>query len=476
MVSSLESNKTSYLSYFRSLGLELFIDGGQLRCTGQVDLVEARRVEIAAKANEIASELSEERLVENLAIVPISCDGGLQMSHDQERLWFVDQLLSSNYPCNLSRVFHLVGRLDTEPLKQSLQEIVRRHEVLRSRFVTIEGQPRQVACSTIDIVNPVTDLLDFPESQRMNKARSLISDEARKPFDIEQGLMLRTRLFRLKPDEHILLLVTHEIVADNMSMDLLVKELAFLFGAFSRGDSLQLTELPVQYADFAHWERSRHAGKLFDSQLVYWKNQLADIPPMLELPTDRLHPATQSYQGYTECFDINEDVTQKLHLFNDESHSDHSIVLLAVFLTLLYRYTGSRDLIVGSTVLNRNRRETRSLIGPLSSIQLLRVDMSGDPTFRTLVDQIHTTINDSHAQSDIKFSQLVEALRPEQSTSYHPLCQVMFNYRNPQAENPEFPGLIVNELKHESVSTKFDLDILIKETKQGLRGNSIRSK
>ncbi|MDY7077385.1 MAG: amino acid adenylation domain-containing protein, partial [Chloroflexota bacterium] len=329
-----------------------------------VDLAE--RVEAALRA---ASGL------ETPPIVPVSRDGALPLSFAQQRLWFLDQLAPDNLFYNIPMAVRLKGRLDVTALEQSVNEIVRRHESLRTTFDTVDGKPVQVIAPELTVPLPVVDLTDLPEVEREEKAHQLVIQEVRRPFDLAQGPLLRARLLWLDEENHIALLTMHHIVSDGWSMEILIREIATLYQAFSASKPSPLPELEVQYADFAHWQREWLQGEVLETQLDYWKQQLGGSPPMLELPTDRPRPAVQTSRGATHSFTLPQDLSERVKALSREEGATLFMTLLAAFQALLYRYTGQEDVSVGTPIANRTRGEIEGLIGFFVNPLVLRTDL-----------------------------------------------------------------------------------------------------
>ncbi len=400
----------------------------------------------------------------------IGRDGQLSLSFAQQRLWFLDQLAPGNLFYNIPMLVRLTGDLDIQALEQSLDEIVRRHEILRTTFATVDGQPTQVIAPELKLPLPVVDLADLPEAEREEGARRLAMQEARRPFDLARGPLLRARLFRLGKEDHIAVVTMHHIISDGWSMDVFVRELAVLYEAFKQGHPSPLPELPIQYADFAYWQREWLQGEVMECQLAYWKEQLSGRPLMLDLPTDRPRPALQSWQGATESFALPLDLLKKLRALSREEGTTLFMLLLAAFQTLLYRYTGQEDISVGTAIANRNWVEIERLIGFFVNTLVMRTDLSGSPSFREVLKRVREVALGAYAHQDLPFEALVEALQPERDLSHTPLFQVAFALQNTPAEGLDLPGLTLNPLEVDTGSAKFDLTLVMTEQADGLGG------
>ena len=382
------------------------------------------------------------------------------LSFAQERLWLLVQLEPGSPAYNRPLALRLTGLLDEAALRQALQTILDRHEVLRARFKTRDGRPEQVISPRLALDLGVIELTEPTSTERESRARRLATEEALRPFDLSQDPILRATLLRLGAQEHVLLLVFHHVAFDGWSARLFVDELTHLYRALTTGTSPALAEIPIQYSDFAHWQRQRLGGELFERQLHYWTQQLSGGVPV-DLPTDRPRPSVQAHRGgCTEIF-LPEPLAASLKALSRRENATLFMVLLAAFQALLARYTGSEDIAVGSPVAGRNWVETERLIGIFINILVLRVDLSGNPTFRELLGRVRETCRGAYGHQDMPFEKLVEALRPERDLSTTPLFQVMFNLENLPEERTEIPGLRVEEFEFEVPVAAYDLTLEI---------------
>jgi len=392
------------------------------------------------------------------------------LSFAQQWLWFLDQVDPENPYYNTPIAVRLAGQLNVAALEQSLRELARRHEALRTTFASVEGQPFQVIdlAPSLDWTLPVVDLRELPESERQAEARRLTEAEARRPFDLEHGPIWRARLLRLDPAEHVLLLTIHHVAFDGWSMGVLFRELAALYEAFSEGKPSPLAELPIQYADFAVWQRQWLQGEALEGQLSYWKRQLDDLPA-LQLPTDRPRPPVQTHRGARQSIALPESLTEDLKELSRREGATLFMTLLAAFQTLMHRYTGQDDVVVGSPVANRNRAEIEGLIGFFANMLALRTDLSGNPTFQELLGRVREVALGAYAHQDVSFEKLVEELKPERYTSGTPLFQVMFALHNAPALDLELAGLMADRLEVDKGTAKVDLVLNTVEGPEGLR-------
>lgn len=389
-------------------------------------------------------------------------------SFAQQRLWFIDQLLPGNTFYNVPTVLRLTGSLNLTALEQTFNEVVRRHEALRTRFGIVEGQPIQAIAPRLKIPLPVIDLQKLPADRREADARRLVTEASVRPFDLSQGPLLRLMLLKLDETEHILLLNLHHIVSDDWSMGVLIRELKAIYTAFAVQQPSPLPELPLQYADFAHWQREWLQGEVLETQLSYWRQQLDGIP-VLNLPTAQPQLGIQSYRGATQFLELPKSVTEALEALAQQEGATLFMTLLAAFQALLYHYTQQEDIVVGSPVANRNRSETEGLIGFFVNSLVLRTDLSGNPTFRQLLSRVREVTLGAYAHQDLPFEKLVEELHPERDLSRHPLFQVVFSLQNAPMEALELPGLKLNPLNIDFKTTRFDLEFHLWECSDSFR-------
>ena len=405
-------------------------------------------------------------------LVPSSRDAGLPLSFSQQRMWLLDQLEPGTPTYNISHALRLSGTLDTEALKRSLTEIVSRHEALRTTFAAVDGEPLQVISPAMDTKLPVEDLSGLPQAEREAEAKRLALEEKRRPFDLERGLLFRARLLRLGEEVHVLLISMHHIVSDGWSMGVFWRELGALYGAFSSGGSSPLPELPIQYADYALWQRRWLRGEALDEQLGYWKEQLAELAA-LELPTDHPRPAVQTHRGARRSLTLPESLTQALKALSRQEGTTLFMVLLGALQVLLSRYSGQEDIAIGTPIAGRTRAETEELIGFFVNTLVMRTDLSGDPGFREVLSRVREVALGAYDHQDLPFEKLVEELQPERDLSRVPLSQVFFALQNMPQEALKLPDLTLEQHKVESGKVKFDLSFFMFEEEQGLKGRLV---
>lgn len=410
-------------------------------------------------------------------------------SFAQQRLWFLDQLAPGNPFYNVSTALHLTGSLNFAALKQTFNEIVRRHETLRTKFVMVEQQPVQAISPSLTIPLPLIDLRNFDRSERGTRMQQIVTQETQHPFNLTTGPLLRVKLLQLDEAEYLLLLNLHHIVADGWSIGVLIKELGVLYKALA-GDKRCLTtsysvstllpELPIQYADFAQWQREWLQGVAangispLQSQLVYWQKQLNGIS-VLNLPTDRLRPAVPSYRGAKQFLELPHTLTQALEALSYQEGVTLFMTMLAAFQTLLYRYTQQEDIAVGSPIANRNRSELEGLIGFFVNSLVLRTDFSGKVTFKELLNRVREITLEAYSHQDLPFEKLVEELHPERDLSYHPFFQVVFSLQNTPIETLELSGLTLSLFEFDSKTAKLDLEFHLWQDLESLKGQMVYS-
>ncbi len=393
----------------------------------------------------------------------------LPLSFSQQRLWFLDQLEPESPLYNVPHVVRVTGKLDVAVLDRTLNEIVRRHETLRTRFETVDDQPVQVIAETLKLDLAIRDLSSLPAAERVDEARRLALEEVKRPFRLSTGPLLRPTLLRLDDQDHVLVLNTHHIISDRWSLGVLSQELAAIYEAYLEGQPSPLPELTIQYPDYAVWQREYLSGPALDQQLQYWKQQLQGAPPVLELPTDRPRPPIQTFNGAHKSQILPKALLDKLKTLSREEGSTLFMVLLAAFDVLLARYSGQDDIVVGSPIAGRNRAETEKLIGFFVNTLVLRNELSGNPTFRELLKRVRETTLAAYAHQDLPFEKLVEELKPERDLSRNPLFQVMLILQNAPTGGQKMGTASVGPFPLSARSSKFDLTLICAETAEGLR-------
>jgi amino acid adenylation domain-containing protein/non-ribosomal peptide synthase protein (TIGR01720 family) len=401
--------------------------------------------------------------------MPRTADTELPLSFAQQRLWFLAQLEGPGAAYNIPLAVRISGTLNLTALEQSISKIIERHEVLRTTFHTENGRPYQVIAPSLNLMIPLVDAQ--ASSPQDDEIQRLMLAEAEKPFDLETGPLLRVTVLRLEPQTHVLLVTMHHIISDGWSIGVLVRELSALYQAYVTDTTHPLPDLPIQYADFAGWQRQWLAGEVLETQLNYWKEQLADIPPLLELPTDHPRPAIQSYRGASHAFVLPQSLSAALNALSLKTGTTLFMTLQAAFATLLFRYSGQNDILMGTPVANRNHTEIEPLIGFFVNILVLRTSFEENPTFLTLLNQVRQVSLEAYHHQDLPFELLVDALQPERNLGHTPLFQVLFVLQNVPLEKVELPELTLTPLVSDTTTAKFDLTLMIEEREAGLSGH-----
>jgi amino acid adenylation domain-containing protein len=403
-------------------------------------------------------------------ILPRGGHGPAPLSFAQQRLWFFDQFEPGNVVYNLITKVLFEGDLNIPALERSFSEIVQRHEALRTAFDFKEGQPVQIVMPDQSIRINLIDLTHLPEEEQQNRIEDIFHTEAGRPFDLKNGPLLRTTLLQLREDKHLLLLAVHHIVSDAWSVGVLVHELGELYAALTTGRTPSLPALPIQYADFAVWQRQWLHGAVLEQQLEYWRKQLAGSSPVLELPADRPRPALQTFNGSRISFWVPRDLTEPLKALNRSEEATPFMSMLAVFKVLLHRYTGQDDIIVGTPIANRQRQEIEHLIGFFTNTLALHTDLSGNPGFCELLQRVRETALDAYAHQDLPFEYLVEKLHPQRTLSHSPLVQVMFVIVNASETELKLPNVKVTPLNSDFSTAKFDLTFYLYDLGEEIAG------
>src|SRR5215217_5693164 len=395
--------------------------------------------------------------------------GPAPLSFAQQRLWFFDQFEPGNAAYNLLNTVLLQGKLDTVALEKSFSEVIRRHEALRTTFDVRDGKPVQIIASPKPFNLQVVDIRHLSEAERESVVQNLIKQQT--SFDLKRGPLLRITLVRLRDHEHVLLLAMHHIMSDAWSMGVLVEEVVTFYEGYVAGREVTLPSLPIQYADFAAWERKWLQGDVLEEQFAYWQQQLGGTLPILELPADRPRPALQTYNGSSLSFSLSSPLSESLKSLCKAKGVTLFMTLLAAFKVLLYRYTGQEDLIVGSPIANRHRQELESLIGFFVNTLAMRTGLSGNPIFKELLTRVRETALGAYAHQDLPFEYLVEQLQPDRDLSHSPLVQVVFVLQNTPDDKLELPGLVVTPLKCQPETAKFDMILYFDEAGFEIQGS-----
>ena len=459
-------NAAELIREMRRRSIQFRLSGGRLQCFGPKGAIDTQiQLALVEHKSAIAAALAERGNGALPEILPASRREALPLSFAQQRLWFLDQLRPGDTSYSIPAALRLIGDLDVAAFGFAVNEIVRRHEVLRTTFVMRDGEARQEIAPALEIAVPVVDLSGLDWEARKTEARRLAGEEARQPFDLAAGPLLRVMLLDLGPcpatgeREHVVAFTLHHIVSDGWSADILIGEFVALYEAFVARRPSLLEDFSLQYADYAVWQRDWLQGEVLNEQLAYWRDKLAGAPPMLELPTDRSRPAVQDHSGAAYNFEVPKDITERLQRLGRREGATLFMVLLAGFQLLLSRHSGQTDICVGTPVANRRRLELEGLIGFFVNTLVLRTDLSGDPSFRVLLARVREMALGAQAHQDLPFERLVEALQPVRDMSRDPLFHVWFVLQNTTVRERTLSRLRVEPVAMEGGSAKFDLTL-----------------
>ncbi|HVG19910.1 MAG TPA: condensation domain-containing protein, partial [Blastocatellia bacterium] len=422
---------------------------------------------VTALAEVIEAAVGGAQAVEAPLIGQVSTSSGLPLSFAQQRLWFFDELQPNSPFYNIPGAVRFKGDLDVSVLQRAFKEIVRRHASLRTTFTSIEGRPAQRINPDVDWEFPIIDLRALDARERAAQASALLDQEARRPFVLSEGPLFRGSLLKLSEDEHILVLNMHHIISDGWSIGIVINEAAALYDAFLRGEPSPLPELPIQYANFAVWQRERLQGETLDKLISYWMERLEGDIPVLQLPTDYPRPAVQTFNGDTHSFVLPKSLSDSLNDLSQREGATLFMTLLAAFNTLLYRYSGQEHIIVGTPIANRNREEIEGLVGFFVNTLVIRTDLSNNPTFSELVKRVKAETLGAYDHQDLPFERLVEELKQDRDPSYPPVCQVMFVLQNTPVSRLELPGVVLESVDVDTGTAKFDLTVWMTEKEDG---------
>jgi condensation domain-containing protein len=392
------------------------------------------------------------------------------LSFTQQRLWILDQLAPDRASYNIYFAVHLRGKLNVDAMEKSFNEIIRRHEVLRTTFRIIDGQPAQLIAPRASLPLARIDVSHHCEPERHRLIQLCIDEQIRRPFDLSESFPIRVTLLKDSDEDHVIILVVHHIAFDGWSMGVLIRELKLLYEAFAAGYPSPLTQLSIQYADFAVWQRSWLQGQLLEEQLNYWKRQLGGINYPLELPTDYEAQCERAPSGAFRLFLLSQEIGESLKALSCREGVTLFMTLLAAFQTLLHRYSGQTEIAVGSPVAYRNWAETENLIGCFVNTIVLQVNMSGNPTFRALLANVREIAQGAYANQDLPFDLVVNALQPERNSTNTPLFRVWFVLQNLHDRPSRFSGLSLRYFHVPEGVVQFDLALTMSESNSGIEG------
>ncbi|NET58375.1 MAG: amino acid adenylation domain-containing protein [Symploca sp. SIO2E6] len=467
-----------FLSELANQNVKLWIENGRLRCRYPEGVLSPDiRIQLTERKQEIITFLEQANLEADYKYPPLKTierDGNLlPLSYAQQRLWLLEKMALSSNAYNMPLTLHLVGKLDYVALKKSLNQIIARHETLRTTFSEINGIPVQIIKPLFELELPIQDLTQLIPSQQTTKLQQLLQQENEQIFNLEVDPPIRAQLYQLGTTEHILQITLHHIASDGWSLTVLPKELSAIYTAIVQDQLSPLPELPIQYADFAVWQRNYLQGETLESQLSYWKQKLQDLT-QLQLSTDHPRPPVQTFNGADIQINISAGLTSKVKQLTQKQGTTLFMTLLAAFKVLLSRYSGQEAIAVGSPVANRNRSEIERLIGFFVNSLVLCTDMGGDPSFTEVLNRVKQTALEAYSHQDIPFEKLVEELQPERELSQNPLFQVMFALQQEEILKPSFklPNLEVGwyERGGAEMTVRFDLELHLWSVGEEIKG------
>jgi amino acid adenylation domain-containing protein len=418
----------------------------------------------AAIAEHISAALESSQHLQVPPIEPIQRNGNLPLSYSQERMWFLYRFEPDSSAYNVLAGIRLKGNLNVSALQQTFNEIVQRHESLRTTFPTIDGSPGQIISASRQHDVPVIDLREYPQVDREDRAIALASQETQKPFNLEKDPLLRSTIFRVEDEEFIAVVVMHHIISDAWSVSVLWQEIAAYYSAFYHDKPVELPDMPIQMVDFAHWQRDWLQGTRLQDQLAYWKKQLAAAPTILELPTDYPRPPIQTYHGENYFLTLSPELLNNVKELSKGQSVTPFMTLLAVFNLLLYYYTGQDDILVATPIANRQWLRAETLIGTFVNTLVMRTDLSKNPTFRELLKRVREMALNAYLNQDFPFERLVEEVQPERTASHSPLVQVMFSLANAPMPTISLPDLEWEVLDIDGGAAQFDLTLVMVDT------------
>ncbi len=428
---------------------------------------------VCALAESVTTALKTNRYLQASPIKPEQRKETMPLSFAQQRLWFLDQLTPGLSAYNMAFIRSFNGPLNIPVLEKCLNEVIKRHEILRTNFIAIDGQPAQKILQSVTFSLPIVDFSEWSESEREEQALRVMEEETERTFDLPCDLLIRAKLLIMEEQKYYFVLTIHHIVSDGWSINLFEKELSVLYRAFLNGEPSPLPEISVQYADFSVWQHHWLQGEVLEKQLSFWKKQLDKAPQSLELPTDWPRPVNQSLRSERCSLTIPKQLSKALNDLSTREGCTLFMTMLSAFKILLYRLSGQDDILVGTPVEGRNRIEVEGLIGFFINTLTLRSDLSGNPDFRKLLTQVREVTLDAYAHQDISFEKLVEELHPRRDLTRPPFFQVFINMFNVEAGQLNLPGLAVEPLSLDKVESKFDLTLYIREFNENIQLNLV---
>ncbi len=419
--------------------------------------------------SDIACKLDEGNQTAKTNAIPlVPRTSNIPLSFAQQRLWFLDKLEPNSAAYNIPFGMRINGEVDIDALRQTIDKLIVRHESLRTTVKTIYGEASLEIIPELHCDLSVVDISGLPDQERVAKVRALASEEASRPFDLAISPLFRTKLLKLKDDEYVMLVTMHHVISDGWSLAIFFEELSEVYGGITQGIDIHLPELKLQYADFASWQRGPLAEAEIAKQLEFWSRKLTGAEPLLEFPTDRQRPLVQTYKGANYRTTFSPELLEELRVFSRNEGVSLFMTLLAAFYTLIYRHTNQDDLVLGVPIANRNYSDIERVIGFFANTLALRADLSGSPSFRTFLDHVKGVALESYDNQDVPFEKLVEHLNPKRSLSHNPIFQVMFGLHNTPPLKQELSGLNLTPIEMNTGTSRFDLEVLVRENTDGL--------
>lgn len=392
------------------------------------------------------------------------------LSFAQEQIWFLNRLEDQGITYNMPLAVRIKGKLKIDALQRSLDEIIRRHQVFRVTFAVKEGEAVQLVGEPFAVSLPITHLEELGKKEQEIQVKRLTETEAQAPYDLEKGPLFRMRLLRLGQEHHVMILVMHHIIADGWSSDIFFRELTALYPAYAKGESSPLKPLPISYMEYVRLQRAQLSAPILQAQLDYWKKKLAAAPAKIDIPTDKARPAVMTFKGSVEHFEIDKDMTKELKRLSRETGSTLFMTILCVYALLLYHYSKMEDILIGSAIANRSRKEVEPLIGLFANTLVMRIDLAGNPSFMALLKQVRQVVIEALLNQDVPFEMLVNELKPGRSSSYNPLYQVAFHIVQASDWKLEKEGISISPIRIDKSTAKFDLVLFLKDTGEILTG------
>ncbi|MBK9712870.1 MAG: amino acid adenylation domain-containing protein [Kouleothrix sp.] len=466
-------NTVEFIHYLQTLDVHIWSDGDRLRYSAPKDALSPElRAQLVERKAEILALLHDQGRPSPGADAPArptQRDSVLPLSFAQQSVWLWQQVEPDNPFYNVPMAVRLTGALDLAALERCLNEIVRRHEILRTSFLTANSQPAQSIRPARATTLPVIDLASLPGSQRQSRLKELMSGEAERPFELAESAF-RATLLKLSEREYVLLIVAHHLVFDNWSGSVFFNEMQHLYDAFVAGRPSSLPDLPIQYGDVVYWEQSQRTEEALAPSLAYWRKQLGAPLAHLEMPTDWPRPARSTFQGAKQAFRLSRSLTQSLQALSQQSGVTLFMTLLAALNSLLYRYTGQVDIVVGTAVANRDRTQVEGLIGLFADLLVLRADLSGNPAFRELLTHVGKTTLEAFTHQHVPFEKLVQELKPRRDISANPFFQILFQFNNAALPPAQLSGVRLSHLDYEDTMTRYELEFALTHDSNGLFG------